>query len=205
MQRFPAMSDIAEAVNEAVEKARESKLNTIIAACVALAATFMAICNVKGGNVVQAMAKAQTETVDTWAFYQAKSTKQNMAEGMADQLIINRDVTPGLTPEARVLLDKKIVEWQAKAKRYEQEKDEIKKKADDLGKEYERLNVRDDQFDIGEACLSVGIALLGVTALTQKRWLLGVAGVFGGFGLIIGIAGFAGWNLHPEWLAKLLG
>ena len=199
------MSDIADSINEAVEKARESRLNTVIAALVAISATFMAICNVKGGNVVQGMAKAQTETVDNWSYYQAKSTKQNLADGMAEQLLVQRDVTPGLSPEGRALLDKKIGELQAKAKRYEQEKDEIKKKADELAKEYERLNVKDDQFDIGEACLSVGIALLGVTALTQKRWLLGVAGIFTGFGFIIGIAGFVGWNLHPEWLAKLLG
>ena len=199
------MSEIAENINEAVEKAHESRLNTVVAALVALSATFMAICNVKGGNVVQGMSKAQTESVDTWAYYQAKGTKQNLAEATADQLAITRDVTPGLTPEGRAVLDKKIADYQAKSKKYELEKDEIKKHAESLGKEYERLNVKDDQFDIAESCLSVGIALMGVTALTQKKWLLGVAGVFAGFGIMIGLAGFLGWNLRPEWLAKLLG
>lgn len=33
------------------------------------------------------------------------------------------------------------------------------------------MNVHDDPFDLAEACLSVGIALAGVTALTRKRWL----------------------------------
>jgi hypothetical protein len=64
--------------------------------------------------------------------------------------------------------------------------------------------VRDDQFDMSEACLSVGIALFGVTALTQRRWLLIVALVFASFGFAFGVAGFAGWNLHPDWLARLL-
>jgi len=104
------MSELADTVNEVVEKGRESRLNSIIAMMVALAATFMAICNVKGGNVVQGMAKAQTEAVDTWSYYQAKSTKQNLSEGMAEQLTVQRDVTPGLTAEGRALLDKKIAE-----------------------------------------------------------------------------------------------
>jgi len=37
---------------------------------------------------------------------------------------------------------------------------------------YDRLNVHDDQFDMAEALMSIGIALFGVTALTQKRALL---------------------------------
>jgi hypothetical protein len=57
---------------------------------------------------------------------------------------------------------------------------------------------------MAEAAMSVGIALFGVTALTRKRWLLGVAGTFAAFGALLGIAGFAGWNLHPDWLANLL-
>jgi hypothetical protein len=51
---------------------------------------------------------------------------------------------------------------------------------------------------------SAGIALFGVTALTQKRWLLGVALTFASFGVLLGVAGFAKLQLHPDWLAKLL-
>jgi hypothetical protein len=65
--------------------------------------------------------------------------------------------------------------------------------------------VHDDQFDMAEAMLSVAIALFGVTALTQKKWLLAVDGLFAGFGTLLGFAGFLGWNLHPDWLARLLG
>jgi hypothetical protein len=72
-------------------------------------------------------------------------------------------------------------------------------------KQYDGLNVHDDQFDMADAILSVSIALFGVTALTRKRWLLGVAIVFASFGTILGLAGFVGWNLHPDWLARLLG
>jgi hypothetical protein len=44
-----------------------------------------------------------------------------------------------------------------------------------------------------------------VTALTRKGWLLILAIVFAAFGTLLGFSGFLGWNLHPDWLAGLLG
>jgi hypothetical protein len=199
------MSDIADAVTDAVEKANESRLNTVVAAAVAISATFMALCNVKDGNVVQAMAQAQANAVDTWAYYQAKGTKQNLAESMIDTLTLQRDLAPNMTPEARGLLDKTLADYTERAKKYESEKAEIKKNAEGYAKEYDRLNLHDDQFDMAEASLSVAIAMFGVTALTQKRWLLVFAGCIAAFGIVLGVAGFAGLNVHPDFLAKLLG
>jgi hypothetical protein len=199
------MTDIADQINEAVEKSRESRLNAAVAALVALTATFTALCNVKDGNVVQGMQAAQASSVDAWSYYQAKSTKQSIAEDMVDDLTIQRDLNgAGLSAEGRALLDKKIAEYTAKAKQYEKEKGEIKDKAEGYQKEYDGLNVHDDQFDIADAALSISIALFGVTALTQKRWLLGIGAVFLLFGVVLGVAGFMKLNLHPDFLARLL-
>ncbi len=200
------MGELAENVTDAVEKAGESRLNTIVAACVAVSATFMALSNVKDGNVVQAMAQAQTKSVDAWAYYQAKGTKENLAEQMVDELTIRRD-TEGdtLAPRAKAALDARVAEYAAKAKKYGEEKQEIKAQAEALEKLYDDLNVHDDQFDMAEATISIGIALFGVTALTKKRWLLGLGLAFAGFGTLLGLAGFLGWSFHPDFLAKLLG
>lgn len=199
------MADIADTLNEAVDKARESRLNSLLALFVAVAATFMALCNVKDGNVVQAMAQAQASSVDTWAYYQAKSTKQNLAEQMVDELEIQRDLAGAtISAPAAAMLDSKIAGYVAKAKLYESEKNEIKAKAEGFQREYDELNVRDDQFDMAEAAISISIALFGVTALTQKRWLLGVGAVFAGFGIFLGIAGFLQLKIHPDFLARLL-
>ena len=46
--------------------------------------------------------------------------------------------------------------------------------------------------------------LLGVTALTRKRWLLGVAIIFLGLGAFFGVAGFVGLPIHPETAIKWL-
>jgi hypothetical protein len=116
-----------------------------------------------------------------------------------------RDTTPNATPEVRAVFDKRIAEYAALENKYETEKEDIKRQAEGFQKQYDALNVHDDQFDMAEALLSVAIALFGVTALTRKRWLLGVAIVFATFGTILGLAGFLGWNLHPDWLARVLG
>jgi hypothetical protein len=199
------VADIAEVVSDAVDKAKESRLNSVVAVMVALTSTFMALCNVKDGNVVQAMQQAQANGVDAWSFYQAKSTKQHLAEMMVDQLTIERDVTGGLSAEGRALVDRKIAEYEAKVKQYEVEKAEIKRTAEGYQKQYDALNRHDDQFDMAEASLSVSIAVCGVTALTRKRWLLAVGGVFVAFGVALGLAGFLGKGLHPDFLANILG
>jgi hypothetical protein len=46
------MPDVSDTINEAVERASESRLNSIIALLVAITATFMAVCKVKEGNHV---------------------------------------------------------------------------------------------------------------------------------------------------------
>ena len=189
------MADVSDTINEAVEHASESRLNSIIALLVAIAATFMALCNVKDGNIVQAMQQAQANALDQWSYYQAKGMKLNLAESVLDQLTLQRAMLAD--PKFAPLLDQKIASYQSQAKKYEKEKADIKKQAEGYQKEYDALNFHDDQFDMSDACLSVAIALFGVTALTKKRWLLGLASIFMFFGVLFGLAGFFGWGIHP--------
>jgi hypothetical protein len=201
------MSDVAEAIKEAVEKAEEGGwLNSAAALTVAIVATFMAICNVKDDNITQAMAAAQAAGIDQWSYFQAKSTKQNIAEMAADQLEVERDLLVPGTPaaEQRPAIEKHIANYRAKAARYEVEKTEIKKQAEFQQKEYDRLNRRDDQFDMADAGSSIALALIGIAVLSKKKWLFAFALVFAAFGVLLGIAGFVGLDLHPDLLAKLL-
>ncbi|HVR39128.1 MAG TPA: DUF4337 domain-containing protein [Thermoanaerobaculia bacterium] len=176
----------------------------MIALLVAITATFMALSGVKSGNLGQAMSEEQSQTVDAWSYYQAKSMKQNLAESTLDQLLVYRAAAgTTLSPEATAELDKKIAAYTSNVARYKKEKDDIKTEAEGHAKEYRRLNTHDDQFDLSDAALSVSIALMGVTALTKKKWLLVFAIAFMLFGLFFGCAGFFQWTVHPEALTGI--
>lgn len=200
------MADIKDAVDEVMGEAAESRdrLGSTIAVLVAVLAMIMALFGIKGGNIGQAMAQAQARSVNAWAYFQAKSTKQGLAESMLDQLTIERERAVGLTAEAQTLLDNKIVFYREKVERYEREKQEIKQQAEAYEREYENLNFHDDQFDIAEAGITVGLAVLGVAALTRRRWLVWFALVFAGVGLASGIAGFMDARFHLDFVAAML-
>ena len=197
------MGEIDEKVSEAVERASDGgRLNSIIAILVALAATCMALDNVKDGNIGQAMAQAQAKAVDTWSYYQAKSTKQNLAESTLDELQTMRLISAVRTNDA--VIEKRIADYRALAARYEKEKNDIKAEAEGYQNAYDTLNQRDDQFDLSDAAFSLAIALLGITALTRRTWLIYMAAVFLAVGVLFGLAGFFSWPLHPDHIMSWL-
>ena len=189
------MSEIAETIQESVEKASESKINSSVAIVVSLTATFMAICNIKDGNLVQAMQQAQAHNIDAWSYYQSKSTKASIVANTIELLKIQHQ--PGT--------DSVLKKYETKLATYEKEKEEIKKQAEGYAKEYDDINLFDDQFDMTDAFMSIAIALFGVTALTQKRWLFYFACGLSGAGFILGITAFFKISLHSDFISWILG
>src|SRR6185295_6601511 len=102
-------------------------------------------------------------------------------------------------PSSEVLI-KKYTEQIA---RYEKEKAEIKVQAEGFQKEYEDINLFDDQFDMTDALLTISIAMLGITSLTQKRWLLYFSCVVSLIGIILGLAAFMKISLHSDLISKI--
>jgi hypothetical protein len=198
------MTEVAEVVSDSIEHPAEGRFNSLIALAVAVTATFTALCNVKDGNVVQAMAQDQAGAVDQWAYYQAKGTKENIAEAALDQMVLDGDLRADLSTAARTHLNALIADYRTRIKTYEQEKQQIKAKAEELQRDYDRLNIHDDQFDLAEALMSVAIALFGITALTRKRLLLVFAGALAALGMLFGLSGFFQWSIHPDFLTRLL-
>jgi hypothetical protein len=118
---------------------------------------------------------------------------------------VQLEMNPGLKAEVRAKVEAKIAAQEAAARKFEKEKEQIRVVAEGAAKDYDAMNIHDDQFDLAEACLSVAVALAGVTVLTKKRWLFGVAGIFSLLGILYGLAGFLHWNLHSDLMAKILG
>ena len=176
------MADDAEGDNK--------RLNRLVAVTVVILTVFMAISKVKDDNIVQAMQKAKSESVDAWAEYQSTRVKLHVDEnGLATLRLLE---TTGVD---KALAAKQATEYEA----------DTMAKAKTLEAEYDRLNFRDDQFDMSDAFLSIAVALAAVASLTEAFWLLAVAWGSGALGLMFGGAGLLGLNLRPEWLAQLLG
>ena len=189
------MTDITDSIQENLEAASNSKINALVALFVAITATFMAICNVKDGNIVQAMDQAQAHSIDAWSYYQAKSTKQSNAENTLELIRIQKQ--PGS--------DSIIKKYEAAIARYDKEKNDIKAEAEGFAKQYDDLNLFDDQFDMTEALLTISIAMFGISALTQRKWLLYFASCVSLLGIIFGLAAFFKVSLHSDFISKVLG
>ena len=177
------------------------RLNDLVAVTVVILTVFMAISKVKDDNINQAMQKAKSESVDAWAEYQAARIKLHVDENGLSTLRLLE--TTGQID--KTLAAKQAAEYEADIKKYHARSAETMAKAKALEAEYERLNFRDDQFDMSDAFLSIAIALAAVAALVDAFWLLCVSWGSGAFGLLIGGAGFLGHSLRPEWIASLLG
>jgi len=188
------MTDISETIQQPLEEASKSSINALVALFVAITATFMAICNVKDGNIVQAMDQAQAHSIDSWSYYQAKSTKQATVESVLELAKLQKAAGT----------DDLIKKYEAQIARYDSEKAEIKKQAEGYQKQYDDLNLFDDQFDMTEALLTISIAMLGIASLTQRKWLLWFASSMSLLGIIFGLTAFLKISLHSDFVSNIL-
>ena len=195
--------ETAEELRADSEKdASHEKLNGFVAVSVAILATFMGVCNVKDDNVVQAMLAAHTEKVDQWNFYQARNVREEVMLASVEQMTLAKR---GRTdPTDIAAYDEAIARYTAMAKSQNVKKEEQKMLAEQAQIRYDKLNYKDDQFDLAEAAIAVAIALLAITALTHVWWLFWLAMIPSVFGMLIGSAGLLGLPFHPDFLIRPL-
>jgi Domain of unknown function (DUF4337) len=125
----------------------------------------------------------KTEASNQWNYFQAKSTKQSLAE-------LARDLAP----------DDKKASYQAKVDRYEKEKNEINAVAKQLEAESKAFDDasaaqmhQHHRWAQATTALQIAIAMAAIALLTKRRWLeWGTLGV-GGLGLVVGV--FAWFHL----------
>jgi Na+/glutamate symporter len=119
----------------------------------------------------------KTEASNQWNYFQAKSTKQSLAE-------MSRDLATK---------DEDRAKYQAKVDRYEKEKNGIKAVAEKLEAEAAAWDKQSDEqmhqhhrWAQSTTVLQVSIALAAIALLTKKRWLEFAMIIAGGAGVIVG-------------------
>jgi hypothetical protein len=120
----------------------------------------------------------KTEASNQWNYYQAKSTKQNLAEFAA-----------GLATNPAA-----VAKFQSEAKRYATEKEVIRKQAESLEAQSKAANEASEHalhphhfLAISMTLLQIAIALASITVLTRKHWLLYGAAFSAFIGAILGV------------------
>ena len=168
------------------EDPESKKMTNQIAMFTAIIATVGALFGYMGG-ATQAnaglfknnAALKKTEASNQWNYFQAKSTKQSLAE-------LARDLAPAADDKAK---------YQAKVDRYEKEKSEIKVVADKLEADAKEWDHQSDEqmhqhhrWAQATTALQVSIALAAIALLTRKKWLEYAMFGAGGIGLAVGVA-----------------
>jgi hypothetical protein len=176
-------------------EAKDRLLNRQVAITVVVLSVFMGLAQVKDGNIVQAMDLAQSNAVDRWDEYQATRIKAHVDEAALAE--ISALGKPQLAAEEQRL--------KSEIDKYDTEAPRLRREAQGLTDRYNALNIHDDQFDASDALIAIAISISAVTALTEHPRLMWVAWAFGAGGLVMGLAGFLGLNLHLELLSSLLG
>ncbi|WP_419808174.1 DUF4337 family protein [Sphingomonas sp.] len=177
-------------------EAKDRRLNRRVAVTVMALAVWAGLCNIKDGNIVQAMQQAQADAVDRWGEYQADKTKLRVAE--TARLEIAAIATGPRAAAALRPLDSDIAKYRVEAPA-------LARQAKDFAAAYEALNVHDDQFDAAEALGSTAISLAAMAALVDTFALLIAGWSFAAGAVFLGLCGFMGWAFHPAVLSGVLG
>ena len=151
----------------AKEKEKKEGWTKYVSLMIVGLAVATAIGALKAGGFGSKVMLKQAQASDTWAYYQAKSIKQRIAEMEA------RNATGDV--QAKILAD---------VERYKKEEGELKDKAEGLEKERDQNAKHGPPLGFAIACLQIAIALASICLITKKKPLWGASGVLG----LVGVA-----------------
>ena len=117
----------------------------------------------------------KTQASDQWSFYQAKSNKGHLMELAVVMAPANKREF-----------------YKAQIEKYENDKKEIKAKAEELEAESVKANEESEhamhphhKLAQSMTLIQIAISLASITVLTRKKWLFAVAGVAAAGGLVM--------------------
>ncbi|WP_034298213.1 DUF4337 domain-containing protein [Herbaspirillum sp. RV1423] len=153
-----------------------------IAVMTAIMATIGALFSYQAGSTESTVAMnknnaaiKKTEAANQWNYYQAKSSRQNLAELAA--------TIPGVD----------AAKYTAAAERYKSEKEEIRKAAEKLeaeSKEWDELSEvklhQHHRWAQAMTAIQIAISLAAITLLTRKDWLKKISYTAAGASVVLG-------------------
>lgn len=181
-------------------EAKDRRLTNITALSVVVFSVFLAIMGIKAGNVAQGIDQTKADIVNKWNQYQAARLKHDISESA---VVTNNlfAAVPGV--DANVVKTEREKAERANAIYTEREK-KYSGEAKELQGKLVELSKTDDQYDVAEALLTMGVAIAAVAILAESWLLLALSWVFGSIGMAMGGAAMRGIDLNPKWLVDLI-
>ena len=124
-----------------------------------------------------------TEVANTWAHYQSKALKGNLAESTATLLTMLTPLDPAVAKVKQAAMVKEAV-------RYKEEKAEIETEAKHLKEEADRSLMIEGRCNSAELLLQIGVVLCSISILVSWRVIFYVGGLVGLAGAAVGISSF---------------
>lgn len=143
----------------------------------AIIAVIAAISTMYLGKFSSRTIMSQAQETDQWAFYQAKSIKGHAFTMQKERMEIDLMAQEKTLPAdvAQKYRDA-ISNYDKSVKRYDSEKEEIKKKAEELSAQKTLAQERGGNFGYGLIFLQIAVMLSSIAAITKKPplWYLGL-------------------------------
>jgi hypothetical protein len=194
MLRFAAMTDAAKPTNPfeqdevrelirtlhadrqaAKDKEKREGWTRYVSLMIVTLAVATAIGSLKAGGFGSKVMLNQSQASDAWAFYQAKTIKQRLAEMEA------RGATAELASRAA-----------ADVERYRHEEAELQAKAQGFEAARDQAALHGPPLGFAIAALQISIALASVCLITKRRLLWAAAGILGSVGIAYLVYGLWG-------------
>jgi hypothetical protein len=179
-----------EWVERTADEHREHESKEGLAATMvpAITAAILAVCAAFGsllsGDAANQAILAQTKATDQWAYFQAKSTKQEIFD-VGSQVVSALAEGMAQAERARPALE----HFRSEVKRYVREKEEIQRAAEALEEESRHEFHKHHHYAAGIALFQVGIVLASVSILVHRRWLWVMSLVAGAAGILFLVVG----------------
>ncbi|HEY8025831.1 MAG TPA: DUF4337 domain-containing protein [Burkholderiaceae bacterium] len=159
-------------------------LSTVIFAVCATLSTF------KGGGYSTRSVLSQAQASDQWAFYQAKSIKENLYQLQLEKVQLEIKLDADANAAKRAAYQEAVESYQKKVAAYAKDKADIKLQAESLEKLRDDAKKHGEPFGLAVILLQIAILISSIAALLKRKELWYLAMPVGIVGIVFFADGF---------------
>jgi Domain of unknown function (DUF4337) len=179
---------------DAFDETAERKRDKWVAIYISVLAVLIAIAATGSNDAMKTAQQAGFGVNDNYAFYQAKTIRQQQIKIASDQLELKQQEAPNLPEPAQKLLKSSKSEYDKEFTRLETNgrngKKELLAKAESCENERSLALAQHPFYDYAMAMLQIAIVLASASIITGTRLLLGGSGIVGIFGILLFLNGY---------------